>query len=142
VARALSAPQDAGWHAIAPDLAGFGDSEPDPPGTWERYVEAIERFRRELGIERCVLVVHDWGGLIGLRWACEHPDAVSALVINSTGFFRDGRWHGMAEALRTPGTGEEVVAAIDRTAFGTLLRSGQPIDERRPSRRVGEGLRG
>jgi haloalkane dehalogenase len=112
------------------------------PGTWERHVEAIERFRRELGIERCVLVVHDWGGLIGLRWACEHPDAVSALVISSTGFFPDGRWHGMAEALRTPGTGEEVVAAIDRTAFGRLLRAGQPIDERRPSRRVLEGPRG
>jgi pimeloyl-ACP methyl ester carboxylesterase len=26
---ALSALQEAGWHAIAPDLAGFGDSEPD-----------------------------------------------------------------------------------------------------------------
>jgi hypothetical protein len=48
----------------------------------------------------------------------------------------------MAEALRTPGTGEEVVAAIDRTAFGRLLRAGQPIDERRPSRRVLEGPRG
>jgi haloalkane dehalogenase len=65
-----------GWHAFAPDLAGFGDSEPDPPGTWERHVEAIDRFRRELGIERCALIVHDWGGLIGLRWACDHPDAV------------------------------------------------------------------
>jgi haloalkane dehalogenase len=43
---ALSALQDARCHAIAPDLAGFGDSEPDPPGTWERHVEAIERFRR------------------------------------------------------------------------------------------------
>jgi pimeloyl-ACP methyl ester carboxylesterase len=87
VARALSALRDARWHAITPDLAGFGDSEPDPPGTWERHVEAIERFRRGLSIERCVVVVHDWGGLIGLRWACEHPDAVRALVISSTGFF-------------------------------------------------------
>jgi pimeloyl-ACP methyl ester carboxylesterase len=83
---------DAGWRAIAPDLAGFGDSEPDPPGTWERHMEAVERFRRELGIERCVLVVHDWGGLIGLRWACEHPEAVEALVISSTGFFADGMY--------------------------------------------------
>ena len=49
---ALSALRDAGWHAIAPDLVGFGDSEPDPPGTWDRHVEAIERCRRGLGIER------------------------------------------------------------------------------------------
>ena len=50
-----------GAHPGLPDLAGFGDSVPDPPGTWERHVEAIDRFRRELGIERCALIVHDWG---------------------------------------------------------------------------------
>jgi pimeloyl-ACP methyl ester carboxylesterase len=119
----LPAVAAAGWRAIAPDLAGFGDSEPDPPGTWDRHVEAVERFRREQGIDRCVLVVHDWGGLIGLRWACEHPDAVDALVISSTGFFPDGQWHGMADALRTPGVGEQVVDGIDRDGFAGLLGS-------------------
>jgi len=113
----------AGRRAVAPDLAGYGDSEPDPPGTWERHVEALEAFRRELGIERCVLAVHDWGGLIGLRWACEHPEAVEALVISSTGFFPDGKWHGMATAMRTPGTGEELVASLDRDGFGGVLRA-------------------
>ena len=117
---------DAGWRAIAPDLAGFGDSEPDPPGTWKRHVEAVERFRRELGIERCVLVVHDWGGLIGLRWACEHPEAVEALVISSTGFFADGKWHGMAQAMREPGTGEQLVDGLDRDGFGAVLRGASP----------------
>ena len=115
-----------GRRAVAPDLAGFGDSEPDPPGTWERHVEAVERFRRDLGIERCVLVVHDWGGLIGLRWACEHPDAVEALVVSSTGFFPDGKWHGMATAMRTPGTGEQLVDGLDRDGFAGLLRSTSP----------------
>ena len=64
---------ECGWRAVAPDLAGMGDSEPDPPGTWERQVEALERFRNDRGVERCVPVLHDWGGLIGLAWACEHP---------------------------------------------------------------------
>jgi haloalkane dehalogenase len=113
---------DAGWRAVAPDFAGFGDSPPDPPGTWERHVESLERFRRELGIERCVPVVHDWGGLIGLRWACEHREAVSGLVISSTGFFPDGRWHGMAKALREPHTGEQMIGAIDRVTFGSVMR--------------------
>ena len=117
---------DAGWRAVAPDLAGFGDSPPDPPGTWERRVESLERFRRELGIERCVPVVHDWGGLIGMRWACEHPEAVEALVISSTGFFPDGKWHGMAKALREPGTGEQVMDSIDRDGFAAVLRQQSP----------------
>jgi haloalkane dehalogenase len=113
---------DAGWRALAPDLAGFGDSEPDPPGTWERHVESVESFRRELGIDSCVPVMHDWGGLIGMRWACEHPDAVRALVISSTGFFPDGRWHGMAHALREPDTGEQLMDGFTREAFEAVLR--------------------
>ena len=59
------------------------------------------------------LVGHDWGGLIGLRWACDHPDAVWAVVASDTGFFADGRWHGMADALRTPGQGEQLVDGDD-----------------------------
>jgi haloalkane dehalogenase len=114
------------WRAVAPDLAGFGDSPPDPPGTWEHRVESVDRFRTELGIERCVPVVHDWGGLIGLWWACEHPDAVEALVISSTGFFPDGRWHGMAQGLREPGTGEQLLGALNRAGFGHVLREQSP----------------
>jgi pimeloyl-ACP methyl ester carboxylesterase len=116
----------AGWHAVAPDLAGFGDSPPDPPGTWERRVESLERFRRELGIERCVPVMHDWGGLIGMWWACEHPEAVEALVISSTGFFPDGKWSGMAKALQEPGTGEVLLESLDRDGFARGLRAQCP----------------
>ena len=96
-AAAMSALAEAGCRAVAPDLAGYGHSPPDPPGTWERHVERLERFRSELGLGRTVLAVHDWGGLIGLRWACDHPAATRALVISSSGFFPDGKWHGLAE---------------------------------------------
>ncbi len=120
--RVMPAVGDAGWRAVAPDFAGFGDSEPDPPGTWERHIEALERFRRELGIERCVPVMHDWGGLIGMRWACEQPEAVQALVISSTGFFSDGRWHGMAKALKEEGTGEQVMEGFTREGFEAVMR--------------------
>ncbi len=117
---------DAGWRALAPDFIGYGDSPPDPPATWERQIEAVESFRRAQGVERCVPIVHDWGGLIGLRWACDHPEAVAGLVISSTGFFPDGRWHGMAQGLRTPGTGEELVDGLTRDAFAGLMRRLSP----------------
>ena len=117
---------DAGRRAVAPDLAGFGDTRPDPPGTWERQIELVARFRRELELDRVVLVVHDWGGLIGLRWACDNPGAASALVISNTGFFPDGKWHGMAQAMRTPGQGEELIAGFQRDGFGALLGSLSP----------------
>ena len=74
--RGVIAPRaDAGYRVLAPDLPGSGDSPADPPNTWERLVEAVERVRRRARpATPVVLVVHDWGGLIGLRWACEHPE--------------------------------------------------------------------
>jgi haloalkane dehalogenase len=118
--RGLLAPlADAGFRAIAPDLLGFGDSPVDPPHTWERQIEALEAFRLAEGLERVTLVVHDWGGLIGLRWACDHPEAVARLVVSDTGFFADGKWHGLAKSLRTPGEGEQIVDGMTREGLGT-----------------------
>ena len=126
----LPALGDAGWRAVAPDLAGFGDSPPDPSGTWERHIERLEEFREQLDIDTCVLVVHDWGGLIGLRWACDNAGAATALVISSSGYFPDGRWHGLAETMRTAGVGEQLMADLTRDAFAELLdHSSVGIDE-------------
>jgi haloalkane dehalogenase len=111
-----------GRRAVAPDLVGFGDTPPAPPGTWVRQVEHVERFRTTLDLERVALVVHDWGGLIGLRWACDHPEAVSSLVLSNTGFFPDGKWNAMAVTLRTEGQGEQLVDNLSRDAFGAMLR--------------------
>jgi len=122
----LPAIADAGYRALAPDLPGFGDSPADLPGTWERQIENVERFRTQLGLERLALVVHDWGGLIGLRWACDHPEALTALVISDTGFFPDGKWHGLAEVLRTAGQGEEFMTNVTRELFGAALRQASP----------------
>jgi len=117
----LPALGQAGRRALAPDLAGYGDSPADPPGTWERHIESLERFHAELGLGPVLLVVHDWGGLIGLRWACEHPDAVDALVVSNTGFFADGEWHGLAQAMRTPGTGEDLIGDMTPENFAGML---------------------
>jgi haloalkane dehalogenase len=116
----------AGYRAVAVDLPGFGDSPPNLPGTWERQIENLERFRTALGLDRVALLVHDWGGLIGLRWGCDHPDAVSALVITDTGFFPEGRWHGMAKTLATEGEGEQLMDNINQELFAIGLRQVSP----------------
>lgn len=121
--HALAALGDAGWRAYAPDLPGYGDSEPDPPGTWERHVQALGRFVRELGLGPVALVTHDWGVMIGLRWACDHPQSVRALVISDGGFFADRRWHDLANVMRTPGDGERLIRTYTREGFGDLLRT-------------------
>jgi haloalkane dehalogenase len=119
----LDALADAGWRVLAPDLPGYGDSEPDPPGTWEHHIDALERFVAELAPGPVALVTHDWGVPIGLRWACDHPAAVNALVISDGGFFSDRRWHDLANVMRTPGEGERLVAGYTRDGFAAAMRA-------------------
>jgi len=118
----MEALSSAGRHCLAPDLYGLGDSDGGQPTTFEGNREALGRLIDDRGLGRVALVVHDWGGFVGLAWACEHPDRVSALVISDAGFFADGRWHGLAEAVRGE-QGERLVAALDRAGFEGLLRS-------------------
>ena len=73
---------------IAPDLIGFGESDkPEDIGwySYDRHVESITRLVETLDLRDLTLVVHDWGGPIGLRFAVENPDRVARLAILNTG---------------------------------------------------------
>jgi haloalkane dehalogenase len=108
---------------IAPDLPGFGDSELGASrGTWEEQIEFLERFATALDLGRVDLLVHDWGGLIGLRWACDVPTRLHRLVITDTGFFPDGRWHAFAKTMRTAGDGETLMDVMTYEGFAAGLR--------------------
>jgi haloalkane dehalogenase len=118
----MQALSETGRRCIAPDLYCLGASKDPGPATFERNLEALAELHAGLELGRVALVVHDWGGFVGLAWACEHPDLVSALVISDTGFFSDGRWHGLAEAMRGD-QGESLIGALDRDGFAGLLRA-------------------
>ena len=85
---------DAGLRVVAPDHPGLGRSDKPADRDWFTYDRMVEAFDAHLdaaGIdEPCTLVVHDWGGPIGLRWAVEHPQRVARLVILDTGLFAPG----------------------------------------------------
>jgi haloalkane dehalogenase len=98
-----------GHRVVCPDLPGFGRSDkPTDQGwyTYERHVEYITRQLDQIDLADVTVVVQDWGGPIGLRWAVEHQDQVGRLVVMNTGLFT-GRvskgfmaWREFAE--RTP----------------------------------------
>jgi haloalkane dehalogenase len=86
--RRLIPPLAARARVVVPDLLGFGRSDKPTDRAWytiDRHVAAIERFVVELGLERLTVVVHDWGGPIGLRLAIDHDARVDRLVILDTG---------------------------------------------------------
>ena len=86
--RRLIPPLAARRRVVAPDLLGFGRSDKPTDAGWysyDRHVDTIARLVSELGLERLTVVVHDWGGPIGMRLAVEHEERVERLVILDTG---------------------------------------------------------
>jgi haloalkane dehalogenase len=82
--------RDAGFRCIAPDLAGFGASDKPVDIEWytyERHVELTATLLEDLDVRGATIVVHDWGGPIGLRLAVDHPERIERLVILDTGLF-------------------------------------------------------
>ncbi len=82
--------RDAGYRCIAPDLPGFGRSDKPTEVDWysyDQHVAAVAPLLDQLELRDATIVVHDWGGPIGLRLAVEHPDRIARIVILDTGLF-------------------------------------------------------
>jgi len=80
----LPALAEAGYHAVAPDLRGYGDS--DRPAGVEAYaapklVGDVAGLIRALGHERAHVVGHDWGGSLAWGLAGNMPQTVRSLTI-------------------------------------------------------------
>ncbi len=95
----IAAAVAAGYRVIAPDLVGMGLS--DKPSEMSDYTVARHvEWMRALLVDRLALsgatfVLHDWGGIIGMRLAAENPGLVERLVISNTGL----PWRDLAEPL-------------------------------------------
>jgi haloalkane dehalogenase len=89
--RKMIPPLVAGGHrVIAPDYAGFGRSDKPTDRAWytyDRHVELVTKLLEVIDVRGATVVVQDWGGPIGLRWATENPDRADRLVIMNTGLF-------------------------------------------------------
>jgi haloalkane dehalogenase len=82
--------RDAGYRCIAPDLPGFGRSDKPVDLDWysyDRHTAATAALLEELDLRNATVVVHDWGGPIGLRLAVEQPERIARMVVLDTGLF-------------------------------------------------------
>ena len=89
--RKLVSPLVAGGHrVVCPDYAGFGRSDKPTEQGWysyDRHLELVSALLAGLDLRDVTVVVQDWGGPIGLRWAVENEERVARLVILNTGLF-------------------------------------------------------
>jgi haloalkane dehalogenase len=88
--KVIPSVRDAGFRCIAPDLAGFGGSDKPTDIGWysyDRHTEQAAHLLEELDVRGATIVVHDWGGPIGLRLAVEQAERIERIVILDTGLF-------------------------------------------------------
>jgi pimeloyl-ACP methyl ester carboxylesterase len=86
----------AGYHVIAPDYPGFGQSAPlDGKSTFDRLADVIDAFTEIKGLDRFSLYMFDFGSPVGFRIATRHPERVQGLVLQNGNAYEVGLGPGM-----------------------------------------------
>jgi len=78
---------------IALDLPGFGGSDKVADGNYslDLFYRVLEGFIEKLDLKDLVLVLHDWGGPLGMMYAVRHRENVKAITLMET-FLWDTSW--------------------------------------------------
>ena len=115
----------AGYRVVAPDYYGFGRSDKpveDECYTFNFHRNSIIEFINHLQLKNIILVVQDWGGLIGLTLPMEIPTRISKLILMNTAL-------GTGEGVPSPGF-KAFRAWVNKTPdmdVGRLMLRGTPI---------------
>lgn len=120
---------------VVPDHLGCGRS--DKPQDWPYrlagHIENLEALVLHLDLHDITLVVHDWGGAIGLGVAGRHPERFRALVLTNTGAFPAPTIPLRISVCRIPGLGALGVRGMNGFALAATLMAtekGLPADAR------------
>ncbi len=92
-------------HVIAPDLPGYGQSEPLAKPTFEALGGAIQQLLDHLQIGQRFIYLHDWGAPVGVHIAMQAPERVAGLIIQNANEHRTGfgpLWHDTFEFWKNP----------------------------------------
>lgn len=124
----IGAAAEHGLRALAFDLPDFGETMA-PPGFEHSvlsYAQFMEAALGALVVQRVHLVVHDFGGPIGLVWAAGHTERLASITLIDIGILPGYRWHRMARIWRTPLLGELMQAITFRSGFRRMIAAGEP----------------
>ena len=125
------------FRVIALDLRGYGES--DKPAEKSIYtipnaVDDVIELLRLLGITKCTLLAHDWGGIFGWRVVLKRPDLIENFVVMSCphpGRYKDlinvendslfRQWYVIFHQL--PWIPEQIMTMEDFRSFKSLFKS-------------------
>lgn len=115
-----------GHRAIAPDLLGCGLS--DKPQDWqyclEGHIRNLEQLLdKTLKLDKMTLLLHDWGGCVGMGYATRHPDKIDRLVLMNTAAFISDDCPKSVYLCRCPFIGAFLVRGLNAFVEAALRKA-------------------
>lgn len=126
------------WRWVAPDLRGFGRSEPGDvagPLTMERHADDLAELLDHLEVERATLCGLSMGGYVAFAFWRRHPERIHSLVLCDTRSAADDEVarRGRVQAairVRREGTGAVAEEMIPRLISETTRRERPEVEAR------------
>lgn len=118
------------YRVIAPDVTGFGASQPPQPWTIPKMGAELLHLMDRLDIEKCTLVGLSMGGYISLPLALSHPDRVERLVLAHTRARADMESERTARTAMIEGLRQGGAASLPEKMLPRLLGPGAPPEVR------------
>src|SRR6185437_2152085 len=138
--RSLIAALSGTYRVVVPDHMGFGKSAtPQDRSYWlQDHIANLERFALALGLDGITLVMHDFGGPVGMGLAARHPDLIrriistngptplvqSSLVERLTANAQVSPWFQWILKAQAAGRLETVLGELDFNILSTLKLNG------------------
>lgn len=119
--RAVMEPLSRLAFVVAPDLPGFGGSEPLEHASFEAFTDCVEALLARLNVGTRFLYLHDYGAPVGLRLAMRAPDRVAGLIIQNANAHRSGigpQWAETRAFWDAPDARNTAAATAHLTADG------------------------
>lgn len=118
------------YHCIVPDHIGMGLSDKPVKEEYEftlkQRVDDLDTLLSSLGVDdNLTLIVHDWGGMIGMAYATRYPEKIKRLIISNTAGFHipEGKqipWQ--LKLSRTPIIGSLLIQGLNAFCRGGVLQ--------------------
>ncbi len=111
------------YRCIVPDHlgCGFSDKPQEASYSLNMHIHNLEALLQGLGIDRCTLILHDWGGAIGMGWAVRHPAQVAAIVACNTAAFASTRMPWRIAMCRWPIFGPLALRGLNAFAQAAIF---------------------